>query len=166
MPAKREEKNIQIQPREVREMQRILNPSSASFNQDPEGQVYHFNLDGPLFKKQRELILRLLEEVEETPSSDYEALEGIANMFDNIADQAHDIHGIDCLLIEEARQGFISISDDDLCATCKNLPYNVGGESHCMLANPTWPAVFNESGYAVSCKKHKQISTPGENWGD
>jgi len=47
----------------------------------------------------------------------------------------------------------MSISDDDLCSTCKHLEYNPGGLSACKLAADRrgGPCEFNEDQYAVDC---------------
>ena len=62
------------------------------------------------------------------------------------------------------RCGYQSIADDDICSECKNLPYNVGGESLCTLADPEWPAEFDEDGLAISCEEFDQVDNQGDNW--
>ena len=47
----------------------------------------------------------------------------------------------------------ISISDDDLCATCKHCIYNPGGHSGCWKE---WPGKFDEDGYVVMCKIYEE----------
>ena len=42
-----------------------------------------------------------------------------------------------------------SISDDDLCASCKHCFYLPGEESGCMKE---WPGKFNEDGYCIECR--------------
>jgi hypothetical protein len=64
---------------------------------------YTLNLDGPAFRAQRELLLRIADLVRQKRSytpvpGDEGLLEGLLNLTDAIADQAHDRHGIDCLL--------------------------------------------------------------------
>jgi hypothetical protein len=59
-------------------------------------------LDGQLFRAQRELLLRVADLAREgqpyEPAPGDEAiLEGLLNLTDSLADQAHDRHGIDCL---------------------------------------------------------------------
>ncbi len=66
-------------------------------------QSYVLRIDGPLFRDQRRLLLRLAEawnrgrpyipELAETRQ-----LEGLLDLLDEVADQAHDRRGIDCLL--------------------------------------------------------------------
>lgn len=53
-------------------------------------------LGGRLFAQQRLLVLQLIDRVD----SDYERalLEGLMGLLDQIADQAHDNYGIDCLI--------------------------------------------------------------------
>jgi hypothetical protein len=52
----------------------------------------------------------------------------------------------------------LSISDDDLCATCKYLIYNPGDFSLCRLVSRTgdWPGFFDEDGYCVACDEFKE----------
>lgn len=66
-----------------------------------EGKVFLFSIDPALFKRQRALLSRLLEEEKPHPSTDLEPLEGIRNLLDAIADQAHDWYGMDTLFLEE-----------------------------------------------------------------
>jgi hypothetical protein len=64
---------------------------------------YEFRLDGPLFRKQRELLLAIAETFRKGVAchprpGDADLVEGLMSMTDEIADQAHDHYGIDCLL--------------------------------------------------------------------
>jgi len=67
---------------------------------------YSLHLDGPLFRAQRELLLRIADlarrklPYEPAPGDDA-LLEGLLGLTDEIADQAHDRHGIDCLLHDD-----------------------------------------------------------------
>jgi hypothetical protein len=66
-------------------------------------QAYRLKIDGPLFRSQRQMLLQLAERVRQglayTPSpGDAELLEGLIQLTDEIADQAHDRFGLDCLL--------------------------------------------------------------------
>ncbi len=47
----------------------------------------------------------------------------------------------------------ISISDDDLCATCEHCIYNPGELSGC---HKEWPGKFDEDGYMVMCKTYEE----------
>ena len=65
--------------------------------------VYTLRIDGELFRRQRELLLKILDAVSRHKSyvpaaNDADLLEGATTLLDEIADQAHDQHGIDCLL--------------------------------------------------------------------
>ena len=65
--------------------------------------TYHLHLDGKLFRRQRELLMRLVAVVHgkqayKPKPGDEELLEGLLVLTGEIADQAHDRHGIDCLL--------------------------------------------------------------------
>lgn len=49
-----------------------------------------------------------------------------------------------------------SISDDDLCSSCKRLAYCPGLLSLCREAvMGEWPADFNGDGYAVACPSYQ-----------
>jgi hypothetical protein len=66
---------------------------------------YVFRLDGQLFRDQRQLLLKIADLVRrkqpyEPPGGDETLLEGLLGLIDEVADQAHDQHGIDCLLNE------------------------------------------------------------------
>jgi hypothetical protein len=71
-----------------------------------EGDPYCLRIDGPTFRTQRELLARLeglasqASPYQPAPG-DREALEGLVELVDELADQAHDRHGIDCLLVRE-----------------------------------------------------------------
>ena len=61
------------------------------------------DIDGPMFRKQRQLLLSLASLAQEGKAyeaneADQELLDGLVNLTDVIADQAHDKHGLDCLL--------------------------------------------------------------------
>jgi len=63
-------------------------------------QEYSLAVDGPLFRRQRLLLLRLAESARHKRSMpadalDAELLEGLVNLTDSIADQAIDRYGID-----------------------------------------------------------------------
>ena len=60
--------------------------------------AYALRIDGPLLAKQRQWLLDL---AEKTTGDGRDHLEGIIALLDEIADQAHDRHGIDCLLAVE-----------------------------------------------------------------
>ncbi len=65
---------------------------------------YALDLDGKLFRAQRELLLRIADlarrkqPYEPAPGDDH-LLEGLLGLTDAVADQAHDRYGIDCLLV-------------------------------------------------------------------
>jgi hypothetical protein len=71
---------------------------------------YVLRIDGGLLRKQRLLLLKLFDaargNVPSLPRAEHDTdlLEGILSLLDEIADQAHDNHGIDCLLNDEADQ--------------------------------------------------------------
>lgn len=58
----------------------------------------------------------------------------------------------------------LSISDDDLCATCANLDYEPGSESRCRVAERLgrWPATFDADGYAQTCPDHDATAAVAE----
>lgn len=58
-------------------------------------------IDGPLFKRQRLFLMdveRLLEKFDCFEGDERELLTGLTNLLDELADEAHDVYGIDCLL--------------------------------------------------------------------
>lgn len=52
----------------------------------------------------------------------------------------------------------VSISDDDLCASCRFLDYRPGELSLCTVG---WPATFDADGYATECPKLSKIKREG-----
>jgi len=67
------------------------------------GTSYSLNIGGPEFRQQRELLQNLQGAARaQMPywlsDGEAESLEGLINLTDEIADQAHDCHGRDCLL--------------------------------------------------------------------
>jgi hypothetical protein len=67
---------------------------------------YTLNIDGKLFRSQRELLMKIADLARQkqpySPIPGEEVLwEGLLELTDAIADQAHDQHGIDCLLGEK-----------------------------------------------------------------
>lgn len=61
--------------------------------------TYTLNLDGPSLRKQRELLDRLANEFSGSLwRKDRETIDGLINLLDALADQAHDRYGEDCLL--------------------------------------------------------------------
>lgn len=64
---------------------------------------YELSIDGPLFRAQRELLLKVADLARRgqsyAPAPGDEGLwEGLLGLTDAVADQAHDRYGIDCLL--------------------------------------------------------------------
>ena len=76
---------------------------------DDKPQAYPLRIDGPLLRGQRELMYKLLDAAHRgipyAPKgcTEKELLEGIVEMLDTIADQAHDRHGIDCLIADRGK---------------------------------------------------------------
>ncbi len=70
-------------------------------------QRYALRIDGPLLANQRRLLLKVLDTVfRDEPyvpeaNDDEDLLQGILALLDELADQAHDRHGIDSLLVSE-----------------------------------------------------------------
>jgi len=52
---------------------------------------------------------------------------------------------------------WISISDDDVCASCRHLLYRPGELSFCRKG---FPGETNEDNYFISCKKFDRIDIP------
>ncbi len=72
----------------------------------PQANCYTLELDGPLFRDQRELLLRVGHALGQGQTvtlgpKERELLEGLLGLTDAIADQAADRHGIDCLIPEQ-----------------------------------------------------------------
>ena len=93
--------------RAMRDLQTVIEAVECGRRKDAntvEGQpTYSLNIGGPEFRQQRELLQRLRVSAEaEMPywaaAGEAESLEGLINLTDAIADQAHDNHGVDCLL--------------------------------------------------------------------
>ena len=82
-----------------------------------KGQLYSFTLDALSFKRQRELVLELTAEAEpeKFSSSRHQVLDGLTNLLDAIADQAHDVYGLDVL--------FTDAQCDDRDAEADYSPY-------------------------------------------
>jgi len=68
----------------------------------PQAEDYSLRIDGPLLRRQRQLLLRLHGQM--AAGKDRELLEGLVELTDEIADQAHDQHGLDCLLDTDDRR--------------------------------------------------------------
>ena len=71
---------------------------------------YLLDIDGPKFRKQRELLFLLMEAADESRPFElgpeqFELLDGLVNLTDAIADQAQDNYGIDCLLVPDESNG-------------------------------------------------------------
>ena len=78
-------------------------PLSAGHKQSLDTHPYHLTIDGPAFRQQRELLQRLrgfaAAKMPYWPApGEAELLEGLIELTDELADQAHDRYGIDCLL--------------------------------------------------------------------
>ena len=83
---------------------------------------YELRLDGPAFRAQRELLLRLADLARrkrpwQPAPGDGELLEGLVALSDEIADQAHDRHEIDCLLHENDDEGDAHRKETGFCKT-------------------------------------------------
>jgi hypothetical protein len=84
-------------------IEQIASGSSALAGGPPDGATrrreheYFLDLDGLLFRRQRQALVRL-RDGNQPSAEDQELIEGLINLTDAIADQAHDRHGVDCLL--------------------------------------------------------------------
>ena len=68
--------------------------------------AYNLRIDGQMLRSQRQLLLNMLDAISRhehyvPTANDAELLEGATALLDEIADQAHDQHGIDCLLKDD-----------------------------------------------------------------
>ena len=73
---------------------------------DNNSRAYSLAIDGQRLKKQRRLLLKLLEHQRGLlqpvlTKDEITSLEGLVNMTDSIADQAHDAYGLDTLLTQD-----------------------------------------------------------------
>ena len=91
-------------------MQEYGNPRVGEFFvAGATGHSYSLRIDGPLLRNQRRLLLRLSDSIRSdvpyvSNAADEKGLfEGVVSLLDEIADQAHDRHGIDCLLEDPAQ---------------------------------------------------------------
>lgn len=50
--------------------------------------------------------------------------------------------------------GVKSISDDDLCATCRNCQYRPGEMSGC---DKDWPGLEDQNGYVQQCEQFERV---------
>jgi len=82
----------------------LVVPEPTSADKVPsEAQNIFASLDGPLFRRQRELLLKLADQARHSQpitltEQDQELLEGLINLTDALADEAHDRYGINCLI--------------------------------------------------------------------
>jgi len=58
--------------------------------------------------------------------------------------------------------GVKSISDDDLCATCRNCKYRPGEMSGCKQG---WPGMEDENGYVRECEQFERAAGGSLDWG-
>ena len=69
--------------------------------EDAQTPCYALEISGPLFRSQRQLLSRLaqqgLQQVSMGSQRDEDLLNGLISLTDEIADQAHDNYGVDCL---------------------------------------------------------------------
>lgn len=71
-------------------------------------ETFFMSIDGPELKKQRTVLSALIAELplrEPRSPDELEALEGLQNLLDALADICHDDFGIDCLLTSEDEDG-------------------------------------------------------------
>ena len=83
-------------------MESALPEDHAEEDQIPR---YALEIDGPQFRAQRQLLLKLIPCVKRKIPLVYDPdhenlLEGLINLTDEIADQAHDNYGVNCLIDE------------------------------------------------------------------
>lgn len=87
---------------EVKNMAQVVDVVLSNIRPEAFKGQYWFSLDGPLLRKQRAVLDKYIGKLANT-CSDYAMLHGLANLLDDIADQAHDKYGIDCLLTREGK---------------------------------------------------------------
>jgi hypothetical protein len=93
--------------------------------------LYALKIDGPLLRSQRQLLWKLLDAAcRKTPflfqdDRNRGLMEGLVAMLEEIADQAHDRYGIDCLL--EATTEVVEVTSDDDRCDCAQPGYFCSG---------------------------------------
>ena len=95
--------------------------------------AYALRIDGPLLANQRRLLLKVFDTVfrgdpyvAESPR-DEERLQGIMNLMDELADQAHDRHGIASLLGPVADEPEDSSPDNEYRCECEKPGFFCSG---------------------------------------
>lgn len=88
---------------------------------------YALEISGPLFRAQRQLLSKLAQKKPRTSTGTYldeDLLHGLIDLTDEIADQAHDNHGVDCLLEDVADADEEAETDDlpDTAAEAEESP--------------------------------------------
>lgn len=68
---------------------------------------YALRIDGPLFRRQRAALLGVLDL--KVAKDTHELLMGLVELLDEVSDQAHDRHNIDCLL-EEVPTNLVAVA--------------------------------------------------------
>ena len=63
---------------------------------------YDLDLDGALLRQQREWLIATADAARTKHAADMRVLDGLIALTDELADQAHDRWGVDCLLTEQA----------------------------------------------------------------
>ena len=95
--------------------------------------AYALHIDGPLLAKQRELLLKVFDTgfrdgpYVPTGPNDQDLLQGIISLLDEIADQAHDRHGIASLLEAEADEAADPGPDNEYRCECEEAGYFCSG---------------------------------------
>jgi len=123
--------------------------------------LFLFSLDAVEFKRQRELILELTEEAkaEKFSSSRHQVLDGLTNLLDAIADQAHDVYGMDVLLDADQCEG-CEAGDAGCLKDAKGCPFQ-----EMPLEEPDEPAKMTFEQYVASIKKKFDCGDDGA-WGE
>jgi hypothetical protein len=122
--------------------------------------LFLFSLDAVEFKRQRELILELTEEAKEEKfsSSRHQVLDGLTNLLDAIADQAHDVYGMDVLLDADQCEG-CEAGDAGCQKDAKGCPFQ-----ELPLEEPDAPVELTSEQYVEFIKK-KFDRGPDDTWG-
>ena len=105
---------------------------------------YALRIDGPLLADQRRLLLKVMDTVfrgepyvAETPK-DGELLQGIMALLDEIADQAHDRHGLDSLIEPEPDETEEPEIPARTTSTAVNANCRASSAPGCRASWPIW----------------------------
>lgn len=135
----------------IRPMEKYMNCHAFEITEDDVEQVLQKNwsrVANSLGKSFRDMAEALVPEI------DHQRVEAAALKSGEDMEQTTGAHAeivsilVEMGVLEAASSGDKSISDDDLCSSCKHCKYQPGELSSCELG---WPGKEDEDGYVQSC---------------